>query len=87
MAVMARTKLNTSAATMAGRSSGRMTRRTVVKVPAPRVSDASSRLLSSWLIEAMPARTPTGMLRKTKLMMRMMPVPVSSIGGMLKARM
>ena len=42
--------------------------------------------LSSWLIEAIPARTPTGMLRKIKLTTRIMPVPVSSIGGTLNAR-
>ena len=59
----------------------------VVKLDAPSVSEASSRLLSSWLIDAMPARTPTGMLRKMKQITRMMPVPVSSIGGTLNARM
>ena len=72
---------------MAGRSSGRMTRRTVPKVPWRSVSEHSSRLLSIWLIVAMPARMETGMLRKTKQMTRMMPVPVSWIGGTLKARM
>ncbi len=36
---------------------------------------------------AIPARTPTGMFRKTKATTRMMPVPVSSIGGTLNARM
>jgi hypothetical protein len=35
----------------------------------------------------MPARTPTGMLRNTKHMTRIEAVPVSSIGGTLKARM
>ena len=64
-----------------------MTRRRVVKPRAPSVTDASSRLLSIWLIDAMPARTPTGMLRKTKHTMRTIPVPVISIGGTLNARM
>ena len=64
-----------------------MMRRIVVKLEARSVSDASSRLLSSWLIEAMPARTPTGMFRNTNEMIRMMPVPVISIGGALNARM
>ena len=34
----------------------------------------------------MPARTPTGMLRKTLQATRIKAVPVSSIGGALKAR-
>ncbi len=71
---------------IAGRNSGRITRRNVVKVRARSISDASSRLRSIWLIAAMPARTPTGMLRKTKQTTRISPVPVSSIGGTLKAR-
>ena len=87
IAVIARTKLNTSAARIAGRSSGRITRRNVCQLLAPSVSELSSSDLSSCDIEAMPARTPTGMLRKMKLTTRMMPVPVSSIGGTLKARM
>ena len=86
-AVMARTKLYTIAATSAGRSSGSTTRRMVVKVRAPRVREASSSDLSIWLNVAIPARTPTGMLRKTKQMTRITPVPVSSIGGTLNARM
>ena len=72
---------------MAGRSRGSTTRRRVVAERAPSVSDASSRLLSIWLRAAMPARTPTGMLRNTKHMTRTKPVPVISIGGTLKARM
>ena len=38
-------------------------------------------------IAAMPARTPTGMLRKMKQITRITPVPVSSSGGTLNARM
>ncbi len=72
---------------MAGRSSGSTMRRTVVKDRAPSVSDASSRDLSIWLRVAMPARTPTGMLRNTKQITRIRPVPVSSNGGTLNARM
>ena len=72
---------------MAGRSSGRITRRRVAKLPWRSVSEHSSRLLSIWLMVARPARIDTGMLRKTKQMTRMRPVPVSSIGGTLKARM
>ena len=70
--VIARTKLKTSAAAMAGRSNGRITLRTVVKLLAPSVSDASSRFLSSWLMAAMPARSPTGMFRNMKHMTRIM---------------
>ena len=72
---------------MAGRSSGKTTLQAVVQELAPRVSEASSRLLSNWLMAAMPARTPTGMLRNMKHSTRITPVPVSSIGGTLKARM
>ncbi len=72
---------------MAGRSSGRITRRRVAKLPCRRVSEHSSRLLSIWLKVASPARIETGMFRNTKQMMRMRPVPVSSIGGTLKATM
>jgi hypothetical protein len=72
---------------MAGRISGSMTRRMVVKVRAPSVSEASSRLLSICDSDAMPERTPTGMLRNTKQITRMAAVPVSSIGGTLKAMM
>ena len=59
----------------------------VVALRAPRVREASSRLRSIWLMAATPARTPTGMFRKMKQTTRMMPVPVSSTGGTLKARM
>ena len=72
---------------IAGRSSGRITRRTVAAERAPSVSEASSRLLSIWLKVAMPARTPTGMLRNTKHITSTKAVPVISIGGTLKARM
>ena len=34
----------------------------------------------------MPERTPTGMLRNTKQMTRISPVPVSSMGGTLNAK-
>ena len=54
---------------------------------APSVSDASSRLRSIWLRLARPARMPTGMLRNTKAITMIVPVPVSETGGMLKARM
>ena len=70
-----------------GKLAGRITRRMVVAVPAPRVSDASSRLRSTWLRLAMPARMPTGMFRNTKAITMMIAVPVSWIGGVLKARM
>ena len=70
---------------MAGFSSGRTTRRTVRRLAARRVSEASSRLLSIWLIAATPLRTPTGMLRKTKQATRIRAVPVISMGGRLKA--
>ena len=59
---------------------------TVAKDRAPRVSEASSRLRSIWLMEAMPARTPTGMLRNTKQITMIIAVPVISIGGTLKAK-
>ena len=85
MAVMLRTKLYTSADRMAGRISGSVMRRNVVQEFAPSVSDASSRLLSIWDSDAMPERTPTGMLRNTKQITRMAAVPVSSIGGTLNA--
>ena len=62
-----------------------MTRRMVRRLDAPRVCEASSRLLSSWLIAAMPPRTPTGMLRNTKQAIRITAVPVISSGGRLKA--
>ena len=48
---------------------------------------ASSRLRSICAIDAMPARTPTGMLRNTLHATRMIAVPVISIGGTLNARM
>src|SRR6478609_4235115 len=85
--VIARTKLYTSAATTAGFSSGSSTVRSTVKPRAPSVTDASSRLLSIWVIDAMPARTPTGMLRKMLQTTRMIAVPVISMGGTLNARM
>ena len=59
----------------------------MVKPRAPSTVDASSRLLSIWLIAAIPARTPTGMLRNTLQTMRISAVPVISIGGTLNARM
>ena len=61
--------------------------RSVVNPRAPSVVDASSRLLSICAIDAMPARTPTGMLRKTLQTTRISAVPVISIGGTLNARM
>ncbi|MNV95564.1 hypothetical protein D3C71_1904650 [compost metagenome] len=64
-----------------------MTLRAVRKLVARRVIEASSRLLSSWLIAAMPPRTPTGMLRNTKQAIRITAVPVISSGGRLKAMM
>src|SRR6187431_1683207 len=85
--VIARTKLYTSAATIAGFKSGSSTRRNVVRPPAPSVADASSRLEEICAIDAMPARTPTGMLRKTLHATRINAVPVISTGGTLKARM
>src|SRR5678815_1710801 len=85
--VIARTKLYTSAATTAGLRSGRSTVRSTVKPRAPSVTDASSRLLSIWVIDAIPARTPTGMLRKMLQTIRIIAVPVISMGGTLKARM
>ena len=42
----------------AGASIGRITRRKVVKLFAPSMIEASSSDLSSWLIAAMPPRTP-----------------------------
>ena len=59
----------------------------VVAVPARSIVLASSRLLSSCLKLAVPARTPTGRLRNTKHSTMIRPVPVSSKGGTLKARM
>ncbi|MOA30581.1 hypothetical protein D3C78_1516820 [compost metagenome] len=64
-----------------------MTLRMVRKLLARSVSEASSRLLSSWLIAAMPPRTPTGMLRNTKQAIRISAEPVISTGGRLKAMM
>ena len=72
---------------IAGRSSGTTTRRSVVAERAPSVCEASSSDLSICESVATPARTPTGMLRNTKQMTRIAAVPVSSIGGTLKARM
>src|SRR5450755_3569989 len=85
--VIARTKLYTSAATIAGLSSGSRMRLSVVSPRAPSVAEASSRLLSICDMAAMPARTPTGMLRNTLHRMSTSAVPVISIGGTLKARM
>src|SRR4029079_15718254 len=85
--VIDRTKLYTSAAMTAGLSSGSSTRFNVVAPRAPSVVDASSRLRSICAIEAMPARTPTGMLRNTLQTISTSAVPVISIGGTLKARM
>ena len=87
MAVMLRTKLYTNADRIAGRISGRVMRRNVVHELAPRVSEASSRLLSICDSDAMPERTPTGMLRNTKQITNIAAVPVSSIGGTLNAMM
>ena len=70
---------------MAGRKSGSTTLRNVCHEFAPSVSELSSRLRSICDMEATPARTPTGMLRKMKESTRMMPVPVISMGGTLKA--
>ena len=86
-AVMAWTKLNTRVATIAGRSSGNTTRNRVVAERPPSVSEASSRLLSICARDARPARVPTGMLRNTKQITRISPVPVISIGGTLNATM
>ena len=72
---------------MAGFSNGISTLRKVVAPLAPSVVEASSRLLSICAIEAMPARTPTGMLRKTLQAISTRAVPVISIGGTLEARM
>ena len=71
----------------AGFSSGSRMVRSVVKPRAPSTVEASSRLLSIWLIAAIPARTPTGMLRKTLQTTRISAVPVISIGGTLNASM
>ncbi len=71
---------------MAGRSSGSTTWTSVCGALPRRVSEASSRLRSIWLIVAMPARTPTGMFLNTKQMTMIMAVPVISIGGTLKAK-
>ncbi len=60
--------------------------RSTVKPRAPSVADASSRLRSICVIAAIPARTPTGMLRKTLQRTRISAVPVISIGGTLNAR-
>ena len=86
---MARTKLNTRAATIAGRSSGRMTLRTVVRAwRRGSEDDFVQALVELAHGDAMPARTPTGMLRKMKQTEPgSRPVPVISIGGTLKARM
>src|SRR5256885_8201522 len=84
--VMALMKLTTSAATIAGRISGRITRRTVTNVPARSVAEASSRLGSIWLNAARPARMLVVMSRNTKQATRMSPEYASSIGGALKAR-
>ena len=54
---------------------------------ARKVAEASSRLLSIWLSAAKPALTPTGMLRNTKQITKIKPVPVSSNGGTLNATM
>ncbi|OQC08322.1 MAG: hypothetical protein BWX79_01676 [Alphaproteobacteria bacterium ADurb.Bin100] len=85
--VMARTKLYTSAATSAGLSSGSTTLNNVCAVEARSISEASSSDLSSCRKAAVPARTPTGRLRNMKHSMMIRPVPVSSTGGTLKARM
>ena len=86
IAVIALTKLNTKAAIMAGLNRGSSTFRRVVQDLAPNVRDASSKLGSSWLIAAMPARMPVGMFRKMKHTTSITPVPVISIGGTLNAR-
>src|SRR5437763_8320076 len=84
--VIARTKLYTSAATTAGLRSGSNTVRKTVNPRAPSVVEASSRLLSICVIAAIPARTPTGMLRKMLQTTSTSAVPVISIGGTLNAR-
>jgi len=65
-AVIACVKLNTSVATMAGFNSGSTMCVSVRQVEARKVDEASSSDLSICANAAIPARTPTGMLRKTK---------------------
>ena len=56
-------------------------------VEARSVDDASSSVLSIWASAAMPARTPTGMLRNTKHSTRIAIPPVNSSGATLNATM
>ena len=72
---------------IAGRTSGRTTRRSVVTVPAFSVDDASSRLGSSCVSAATPLRIPTGIPRKMNARMMIRPVPVSWSAPALNARM
>ena len=85
--VMARMKLYAVAETMVDRSRGKRTDRRVLKLPARCRADASSRLVEIWLSADIPPRMPTGMARIAMVMIRMIAVPVSSTGGILKARM
>src|SRR5437879_12623340 len=79
--VMALMKLTISAATIAGRISGRITRRTVTNVPARSVADASSRLGSIWLNAARQARMLVDMWRDTRRSARRRSVYARSNGG------
>ena len=72
---------------IAGFKSGRMTVLIAIQEFARRVSAASSKLLSIWVIEAIPARIPTGMLRNMKHKTMIVAEPVNSNGAVLKAKM
>ena len=83
---MARTKLNTKAAIIAGFNKGKIIFFNVWKLDAFNVDEASSKWGSSWFIAAIPALTPTGIFLNTNEITRIIPVPVISIGGTLKAK-
>ncbi len=85
--VMERIKLYAMEEMMVGRKIGKRTDRMVFRLPARCNKDASSKLVDIWLNADMPPRMPTGIARMAIVMIRMIAVPVSSTGGVLKAKM
>ena len=83
---MALTKLKTKDAVIAGLSKGRIIFLNVWALEAFKVDEASSKCGSSWFIAAIPALTPTGMFLNTNAITKIIPVPVNSRGGTLKAK-
>ena len=85
IAVIALTKLKTKDAVIAGFNNGRIMFLNVCELEAFKVDDASSKCGSSWFIAAIHALTPTGIFLNTNAITNIIPVPVISRGGTLKA--